>query len=116
MKRKIYDQLLSWKADRNGTCLTVKGQRQIGKTYIIEKFASDNYRHVVKIDFSVNPEFKSIFENGYDLGSLVSAIELKFGLDPIVPEDTLFFFDEIQDCPDAHASLKQLPSMAAIMS
>ncbi len=107
MKRKIYDQLLSWKADRNGTCLTVKGQRQIGKTYIIEKFASDNYRHVVKIDFSVNPEFKSIFENGYDLGSLVSAIELKFGLDPIVPEDTLFFFDEIQDCPDAHASLKQ---------
>ena len=107
MKRKIYDQLLNWKNDRNGTCLTVKGQRQVGKTFIVEKFASENYRKVVKIDFSADSEFKSIFDEGRDVKSLVAAIELKLDLNPIVPEDTLIFFDEIQDCPAAHASLKQ---------
>ena len=107
MKRKIYDQLLCWKRDRKGACLTVKGQRQIGKTFIIERFASDNYRKMVKIDFSAKPEFKTIFDEDRDVNSLIAAIELKLNLDPIIPDDTLIFFDEIQDCPNARASLKQ---------
>ena len=88
-------------------CLTIKGQRQIGKTFIIDRFASDNYRTTIKIDFSLNPEFKTIFDQDYDVDSLIAAIELKLHLEPIVPEDTLIFLDEIQDCPNAHTSLKQ---------
>ena len=42
LRRKIYDKLMEWKSQKDHNCLLVKGQRQVGKTYIIKKFAEDN--------------------------------------------------------------------------
>ncbi len=40
MKRKIYDNLLKWKKDKQGsTALLIEGARRIGKSYIAEEFA-----------------------------------------------------------------------------
>ena len=44
LRRKIYDSILEWKKAKNGTCLLIKGARQIGKTHIIRKFEEDNIR------------------------------------------------------------------------
>lgn len=39
LRRKIEKELLEWKNKKDKMCLVVKGARQVGKTYIIDKFA-----------------------------------------------------------------------------
>jgi len=54
LERKIYDELLRWKSRGNKQCLLVKGARQIGKTFIIERFARENYKYFTPINFIQN--------------------------------------------------------------
>lgn len=105
LQRKIYDDLLEWKS-RKHKCIILKGQRQIGKTYIIEKFGSDNYEHVVSIDFSKEPVFKRAFIGDLDVDSVVAALSLYNSGFVFVPGSTLIIFDEIQECPRARTALK----------
>lgn len=107
MKRKIELYLLEWKNKKDHLPLVVKGSRQIGKTYSIEKFASENYKHLIEINFSTNEGFMNIFEDGYNVDSIIKNISL------IMPDaifesgNTLIFFDEIQLCSKGMTSLKQ---------
>lgn len=40
MRRKIYDRLLQWKREKDGTtALMIEGARRVGKSYIAEEFA-----------------------------------------------------------------------------
>ena len=68
MKRKIYDALLTWKAnDSYRTALLIDGARRVGKSYIAEEFAKVEYKSYILIDFNkVNKEVKSLFENYLD--------------------------------------------------
>lgn len=43
LKRDIYDELLKWKLRNSGKVLELKGARQTGKTYILDKFAREKY-------------------------------------------------------------------------
>lgn len=52
MKRDIYDKLLQWKKDDTGKVLQVSGARQVGKTYIIKKFAEENFKSVIYISMA----------------------------------------------------------------
>lgn len=107
MKRKIELYLLEWKNKKDHLPLVVKGARQIGKTYSIEKFANENYKHLIEINFSTNEAFMNIFEDGYNVDSIIKNISL------IMPDaifesgNTLIFFDEIQLCSKGMTSLKQ---------
>lgn len=49
LKRKVYDRLLAWK-EKSRLTLEVTGARQVGKTYIIRKFAEDNFCKVIYIN------------------------------------------------------------------
>ena len=52
MKRKIYEDILKWKKESNGTtALLIEGARRVGKSYIAEKFAKENYKSFILIDF-----------------------------------------------------------------
>lgn len=106
MRRKIDDFLKEWKENEDRLPLIVKGARQIGKTASIMQFANDNYKNVVAINFVLQQKFKSIFDDGYDVDSVVRNITL---IDPSIelePGNTIFFFDEMQDCPVCATSLK----------
>ena len=106
LKRKIDSYLAEWKKDPDRKPLIVKGARQIGKTRSIEMFAENNYSHVVYINFVLEPKYKSIISDGYDVNSIVRNISL---LDPskvFMEGHTLLVFDEIQDCPDIATTLK----------
>ena len=76
MRRKIDDFLKEWKENEDRLPLIVKGARQIGKTASIMQFANDNYRNVVAINFVLQQKFKSIFDDGYDVDSVVRNITL----------------------------------------
>jgi len=49
LKRKVYDRLVDWK-EKSRLTLEVTGARQVGKTYIIRKFAEENFRKVIYIN------------------------------------------------------------------
>lgn len=49
LKRKVYNRLVAWK-EKSQMTLEVTGARQVGKTYIINKFAEENFRKVIYIN------------------------------------------------------------------
>lgn len=51
-KRDIYKSLVKWKQDDTGKVLQVSGARQVGKTYILRKFAEENFKHVIYINMA----------------------------------------------------------------
>ena len=62
LKRAFYDFLVQWKGEHVRQCLLVNGARQIGKTYIIEKFGRENYESFIEINFALDPQCIDIFE------------------------------------------------------
>jgi predicted AAA+ superfamily ATPase len=106
LKRKIDDVLAEWKDKQDRLPLIVKGARQVGKTFSILEFANKNYRNVITINFLLQKQYKSIFNDGYEVDHIIKNISL---LDPkakFEAEKTLIFFDELQACPDCATSLK----------
>lgn len=106
LKRKITSRLLEWKNTKDKECLLVKGARQIGKTYIIEDFGRNNYKHFIPINFEQDPEMKTIFDGNLSVPELIKRITLFIPDAEFVPHETLLFLDEIQSCPQARTSLK----------
>ncbi len=106
IRRKIDDFLTDWKNRANHKPLIVKGARQIGKTFSVQSFANANYKHIVSINFVLQPKFRAIFDDGYEVDSILKNITL---LDPTITVEagnTLIFFDELQQQPAAATSLK----------
>ncbi len=65
LRRKIYTELLKWKEEEAGrTALLIDGARRVGKSYIVENFAKQEYKSYIIIDFNrVNQEVTELFEN-----------------------------------------------------
>ena len=101
LKRKFYDTLLQWKKTHGKECLLVKGARQVGKTFIIDKFGRDNYSSYLYVNFITNPECKGLFDGNLDASEIVKRLTMTFQDFKLVPGDTLLFLDEIQNCPNA---------------
>ena len=106
IKRKLDTFLLDWKARTDHKPLVVKGARQIGKTFSVTMFAKSNYAHTVEVNFALQPKYMSIFEDGYEVDSILKNISLLNPEIEIVPHETLIFFDEIQQQPAAATCLK----------
>ena len=106
LKRKIDDFLLEWKNNKDRLPLIVKGARQIGKTDAISNFAKNNYKHFIEINFALEPEYKTIFDNGFNVDKIISNISLINNDFEFVKGETLIFFDEMQDCINCATSLK----------
>lgn len=106
LHRKIDDFLVKWREEPGRKPLIVKGARQVGKTEAIRFFAENNYENVVEINFVLQKQYKTIFDDSFEVDTIVKNISL---IDPdvkFVPGKTLIFFDELQDCPNCATSLK----------
>lgn len=106
LKRKIDKYLTDWKNRPDKKPLIIKGARQIGKTRSVEWFASQNYASVIEINFIEQKKYREIFNDGFEVDAILKNIsllnpELKF-----IPGNTIFFFDELQACPNCATSLK----------
>ncbi len=105
LKRKIDSFLKEWKTKNNKKPLIVSGARQIGKTTSIKEFGK-TYSSFIEINFVTMPQYKNIFKNGYEVESIKKEISLLNPKHRFIKNDTLIFFDEIQEFPDAATSLK----------
>lgn len=106
LTRKIDKFLLDWKNTDNRLPLIVKGARQVGKTEAIRHFAQNKYKSVVEINFVLQKQYKSIFDNGFEVDTILKNISLMNPELEFPVGETLFFFDEIQDCINCATSLK----------
>ena len=106
LKRKIDAVLTTWKQNPRRKPLIVKGARQIGKTISIRAFGQANYESVIEINFVLQKKFRSIFDNGYEVDTIIKNISLLEPYWRFIPYKTLIFFDELQKCPDCATSLK----------
>ena len=77
MKRKIEKRLLEWKDNHSQTCLLVKGARQVGKTYSLDRFARENYKYYTYLNFDENPAYRAIFDGDLDVETLIKQISLR---------------------------------------
>ncbi len=105
LRRKIYSRLQEWKG-RKHKSLLISGQRQVGKSYAIRKFGSENYKNMVLIDFSKDAVLKKAFSGNLDVDTITGMLELYIPGAIFEPGSTLIVFDEIQECPRARTSMK----------
>lgn len=106
IERKIDRYLESWKNNPNHKPLVIKGARQIGKTASIREFGLKYYANVVEINFVDEPIYKQITVDGYSPKSILKNISLIDTTKKFVEDETLIFFDEIQEFPEIATSLK----------
>ena len=107
LRRKMFDTLLSWKAGHGQECLLVNGARQVGKSFIVDRFG-ETYANYVKLDFVEHPEYRGIFAGALSAEAIWSNISLYIPGARLVAGKTLLFIDELQECPEARAAFKYL--------
>ena len=106
-KRKITDELIKWKnSTGKKKALVIKGMRQIGKTFIVQAFAKENYENVIYINFKDNESAKKIFDGDFIVDRLTLDISAMIPGIHFVAGQTVIIFDEVQECANARASIK----------
>ena len=109
LKRKILDELLEWKSNKDKKSLIIEGARQVGKTFIINFFGNNYYEQFIYINFLSNPKYKEIFIDNIDFKNVINKLRRYPEFKNInFDNECLLFIDEIQECPEAITSLKFL--------
>lgn len=104
MYRHLTKTLKSWKNESEPKPLLIRGARQVGKSYLVESFGKTDFKNIVTINFETDKEFKEHFatlnpSNIIDKIFLLRQEKVELG-------SSLLFLDEIQECPEAIASLR----------
>lgn len=108
-KRKAYARLLTWKelyADSYAVLL--EGARRVGKSTIAERFAANEYKSYLLIDFSnTTVEITDCFSDIHDLDLFFLRLQALTGVN-LYPHESVIIFDEIQLFPKARQAIKHL--------
>lgn len=116
LARDIYKDLLRWKQQDTGRVLELSGARQVGKTYIIEKFSKENYKNHIYINMmqtSGSELLRCIHKaSEWEPGEmrierpLHRAFEL-FQSDFQDIKETIIVIDEIQESAEIYSLIRQ---------
>ncbi len=116
MKRLVEAQLRDWHNSPRRKPLLIRGARQVGKTWLVEHFAANNFTSFVNIDLEKRRDLHFCFSDNLSPQHILKQLELETGR--IEPGKTLLFIDEIQACPRAIMALRyfyeQMPQLHVI--
>ena len=104
MKRFIYQSLIDWSKDKARKVLLLRGARQVGKTFVARELGQ-TFPYFLEVNFERDIDVSLFFEQNFDPERICSNLSAYYGL-PIIDEQTLLFFDEIQACPKAIQALR----------
>ena len=104
MKRSIYKDLLRWKESPDRKPLVLEGARQVGKTWILKEFGSNEYKNVAYVNCDNNPLLEELFID-FDIDRIIRALSAITEIS-ISENDTLIVIDEIQELPKGLTALK----------
>ena len=105
MYRDLMKDLVKWKESKNRKPLTIRGARQVGKTWIMKEFGRLYFDNTVYINFDREHRLHDVLDGGLDPARLITAFGALSG-EKIIPEKTLIIMDEIQEEPRALSALK----------
>ena len=106
LRRKIESDLAKWKNSESKKPLVIKGIRQCGKTYIVQKFAKENYENVIYMNFILEPDKKLAFASNVDVDTIILNLSALIPGSRFVNGKTCIILDEIQECKEARTALK----------
>lgn len=116
LKRKAYDALTAWKKKKGHATLEVSGARQVGKTYIVNRFADEQYKKKIYInllEFSGElfieqyQELWSEMKAGKKYENPVYELMKRYQTDFEDSEDTIIIIDEIQESADIYNRIRE---------
>ena len=105
IKRDIMETFLRWKESPRRKPMLLLGARQIGKTWAVERFGKERYKHFVKFDLDRSPEVIDAFRISKEPDRIIKELQA-YSDAPLLPGETLIFLDEIQESEEAFNSLK----------
>lgn len=111
MERDIYQKLLEWKSSPRRKPLLLRGARQVGKTYILQKFGQQEYAFTAYLNFEEEPLLDDFFKDNLSPQKIIHNISL-YLKHTLRPETDLIIFDEIQASNNALNSLKYFNEQA----
>lgn len=106
LQRKIETALAEWKRQEGRKPLIVKGMRQCGKTWSVQKFAREHYPHVVYVNFMEDDGLRSAFTGSRHIDRILLNLSAMIEGAVFTPGETCLILDEIQECPEARTALK----------
>lgn len=110
LKRKIYNKLIEWKKHSNGTsALLIDGARRVGKSYVVKKFAENEYKSHIIIDFGIAPKdiLDLFIHESSDLDLFFAKLSVFYGV-TLHKRESVIVFDEVQQFPRARQLIKYL--------
>lgn len=110
MRRKLYDDLVSWKKDGAGqTALLIDGARRVGKSYLAEEFARTQYKSYIIVDFNrAGNDVQELFLHYLnDLDTFFMYLSAYYNV-RLYEHESLIIFDEVQLFPRARSAIKYL--------
>lgn len=105
MERQVFKKLLDWKRRGCKKPLVLNGARQVGKTWLLQKLASQEFENFIYVSLDQDQAARVLFEQGSNVESVAELLCAQRNISANV-EDILFIFDEIQTCPEAITYLK----------
>lgn len=106
LRRHIDNWLTEWKEARGHKPALIRGIRQSGKTHSIRLFAEKNYQVVIYLNFWDRPDLIDVFDGELDIDTIIRELSVKIPMPDLIEGDTVFLYDEVQECPRALLSLK----------
>lgn len=107
MYRMIENRIQSFFEKIPNQALMITGARQVGKTYVIRKYAREHFEYVIEINFIENQDAIGLFENAKSSDDILLRISTLTDV-PLEKGRTLIFFDEIQECKEMVTAIKFL--------
>lgn len=116
LKRKAYDALTAWKNKKGHATLEVSGARQVGKTYIVNRFADEQYKKKIYInllEFSGElfiEQYRELWKEmkaGKKFENPVHELIKRYQPDFEDSEDTIIIIDEIQESADVYNRIRE---------
>lgn len=108
LKRKI-DNYLDYFFKNNNKALLVIGARQTGKSFSINHFGASHFDSFIEINFIEMPDAVDIIAHAKDRDDMLLRLSALADR-PLIKGKTLFFFDEVQECPSIVTAIKFLVS------
>ena len=107
LRRKITRRIEDFYRNHPQKAMMIIGARQVGKSYIIEDYATKHYESVIKVDLIENPDYVSLFSDARNAEDVLLRLSALFG-DRMIPGKTMIFFDEVQECRELITQIKYL--------
>lgn len=106
MFREKINELANWKIKPSRKPLVLNGARQVGKSWLVQKFGESYFTgKVITLNFEKRRDLHIIFKHNFDVNRILLELEFALGIKIDIAND-LLFFDEIQACADALGSLR----------